>query len=123
MAQRERTASFFEWCRDNGKHIIVALDRFNTVEGVTATDLENFYTKAARAQGERQSERAYGATYPRHQETRHPVGHTALWHADGGAGASATASAVSHTMPTCRASWRGLRKACHTAPSCARPAR
>jgi len=48
----KETASFFEWCRDNGKHIIVALDRFNTVEGVTATDLENFYTKAARAQGE-----------------------------------------------------------------------
>lgn len=46
------TANFVEWCIEHGKHIIIVLDRFNTVEGVNASDVENLYTKAARAQGE-----------------------------------------------------------------------
>ncbi|HRA65152.1 MAG TPA: recombinase family protein [Caldilinea sp.] len=46
------TANFVEWAVELGKHIIIVLDRFNTVEGVSAGDLENLYTKAARAQGE-----------------------------------------------------------------------
>lgn len=45
-------AEFVEWCTAHRKHIIIVLDRFNTVEGVTASDIENLHTKAARAQGE-----------------------------------------------------------------------
>lgn len=60
------TANFVEWCIDHGKHIIIVLDRFNTVEGVTAADIENLYTKAARAQGE--SDKA------RERMTRHIAG-------------------------------------------------